>query len=40
MNMKIVTRLGALLLGLYSFSSQADILHVNGYYQGIGIGST
>ena len=38
--MKIVTKLGALLLGLYSFSSQADILHVNGYYQGIGIGST
>ena len=38
--MKIVTKLGALLLGLYSFSSEADILHVNGYYQGIGIGST
>ncbi len=40
MNMKIVTKLGALLLGLYSFSSEADILHVNGYYQGVGIGST
>jgi|GEM_PF-1057342 len=38
--MKTVTKLGALLLGLYSFSSQADILHVNGYYQGVGIGST
>ena len=38
--MKIVTKLGALLLGLYSFSSEADILHVNGYYQGVGIGST
>ncbi|KAA1151213.1 porin family protein [Pseudoalteromonas sp. FUC4] len=38
--MKTVTKLGALLLGLYSFSSQADTLHVNGYYQGIGIGST
>ncbi|MEL0633366.1 porin family protein [Pseudoalteromonas carrageenovora] len=38
--MKTVTKLGALLLGLYSFSSQADILHVNGYYQGVGLGST
>jgi opacity protein-like surface antigen len=38
--MKTVTKLGVLLLGLYSFSSQADILHVNGYYQGVGIGST
>ncbi|XQF89718.1 porin family protein [Pseudoalteromonas espejiana] len=38
--MRTVTKLGALLLGLYSFSSQADILHVNGYYQGVGIGST
>jgi len=35
-----VIKLSALLLGLYTFSSQAEILHVNGYYQGIGIGST
>lgn len=35
-----VTKLSALLLGLYSFTSQAEILHINGYYQGLGIGST
>ena len=35
-----VIKLSALLLGLYTFSSQAEILHVNGYYHGVGMGST
>jgi len=40
-NMKTtVIKLSALLLGLYTFSSQAEILHVNGYYHGVGMGST
>ena len=42
MNMKTTTviKLSALLLGLYSFSSHADMLRVNGYYHGVGMGST
>ncbi|MBE0378043.1 porin family protein [Pseudoalteromonas prydzensis] len=40
MKLKLFTCLTSIILCGYSVSSNAEILHVNGFYQGVGIGST